>query len=97
MNTNTNTDSNYEAARRRLAAYEDDFRRYEEENKHQPAEWWDESKQKIRQSLAEMRVKLDSIKENAPDAWGEIKDGVGKAYAELATSYHRAIREVKAD
>lgn len=93
----TNIDSNYEAAKRRLAAYEDDFRRYEEENRDQPAEWWDDAKKNVKRSLVDMREKLDSVKDNAPDAWGEIKDGVGNAYAELATSYHRAIREVKTD
>ncbi len=89
------TDTGYEAAMRRLAAYEDDFRRYEEENRNQPAEWWDDAKQQVRHSLVELRAKFDALKDNAPDAWGEMKDGIGHAMAELSTSYHRAIRELK--
>lgn len=89
-------DSNYEAAQRRLAIYEEDFRRYEEENRDQPTEWWDDEKKQTKRSLAEMRAKLDALKGNAPDAWGEMKEGVGQAFAELSLGYRRAIREIDA-
>lgn len=89
-------DSNYEAAQRRLAIYEEDFRRFEEENRDQPAEWWDEKKQQTRRSLAEMRAKIDALKDSAPDAWGEMKESIGQAFAELSLGYRRAIRELDA-
>lgn len=89
-------DSNYEAAQRRLAIYEEDFRRFEEENRDQPAEWWDEKKQQTKRSLAEMRAKIDALKDSAPDAWGEMKESIGQAFAELSLGYRRAIRELDA-
>lgn len=89
-------DSNYEAAQRRLAIYEEDFRRFEEENRNQPAEWWDEKKQQTKRSLVEMRAKLDALKDSAPDAWGEMKESIGQAFAELSQGYRRAIRELDA-
>ncbi len=89
-------DSNYEAAQRRLAIYEEDFRRFEEENRDQPAEWWDEKKHEAKRSLAEMRAKLDAFKDSAPDAWGEMKESIGQAFAELSLGYRRAIRELDA-
>lgn len=87
-------DSNYEAARRRLAIYEEDLRRFEEENRDRPAEWWDDQKRQVKRSLAEMREKLDALQDSAPDAWGEIKDSIGHAFAELSLGYRRAIREL---
>ena len=89
-------DSNYEAAQRRLAIYEEDFRRFEEENRNQPAEWWDEKKQQTKRSLVEMRAKLDALKDSAPDAWGEMKESIGQAFAELSLGYRRALRELDA-
>lgn len=91
-----NEDASYEAAKRRLAIYEEDFRRFEEENRDQPKEWWDDQKQQAKRSLSEMRAKLDALNDSAPDAWGEMKESVGQAFAELSMGYRRAVRELEA-
>lgn len=87
----------YEEADRLLNRYEEDYRRFEDENRDKPETWWDDAKQDVKQNMRDLREKLASIRDNAGDAWGEMRDAIGAAFAELSTGYRRSIRELKDD
>lgn len=85
----------YEEASNLLAEYESDYLQFENENRERLQEWWDGGRRGIKQEMAELREKLDAIKDNAPDAWGEMKDAFAAAMSELSAGYHRTVGELK--
>ncbi|MBV6459304.1 MAG: hypothetical protein HONBIEJF_02450 [Fimbriimonadaceae bacterium] len=85
----------YDEASDLLTEYETDFRQFENENREGLRDWWNEGRRDIQRQMAEMREKLDSIQENAPDAWGEMKDAFAGAMSELSEGYHRTVRELR--
>ncbi|MBX3096325.1 MAG: hypothetical protein KF812_05630 [Fimbriimonadaceae bacterium] len=75
--------------------YEHDFNRFEEENRSQPEEWWDESKRKVRFAMQGLRADLDQARDNGPEAWEEMKSGLRNALDDLKEGYRNAVRELK--
>ncbi|MBL8048460.1 MAG: hypothetical protein JNJ45_07235 [Chthonomonas sp.] len=87
-------DFDYDQADSHLKLFETDYRRFEEENATQPKEWWDESKRAVRAQMEELRANLNRMKDNAPDAWGEMRDSIGAALGNLGDGYRKAVREL---
>ncbi len=77
----------------RLAAMEEDFRKYELENRHQPPRYWNDSKMQIRSDLSSLRMQFRRFAEHAPEAWSEMRWGILAALQILETGYRRTIRE----
>jgi len=83
-----------EEAEARFRQIENDFRNYQEANKNQPSEWWDDARMGVREQIRMMRRRFDELKSKAPDAWDEMKDGFNGAMHKLESGYKSAIREL---